>query len=165
MCVNHLLLSFSAYLSYQYSCIQKRSLDIFKLVKVHTFYPVVSILVACVARDVQWTLLTRRGRRLSTWLQSMEAWRCVGLCCRGLATGCSTGRTTTASPLWTSANRGRPLGESIHQGLLNNNTTTLSVLHLHRPPISIALSFSWLGLKVNVYIFLLFSDISNSQNY
>ena len=36
MCVNHLLLSFSAYLSYQYSCIQKRSLDIFKLVKVVT---------------------------------------------------------------------------------------------------------------------------------
>lgn len=77
---------------------------------------------SCV-RDVLWMQLTTRGRQHFMLQLRGVVWRYAGLCCREQGVGCFMRGTTAASHHWTSADRGKHLGES---SLLRNQLKTLN---------------------------------------
>lgn len=80
-------------------------------------------------RDVLWMQPTSRERQRFTLQQRGVAWRCAGHCCREQGAGCSMWRTTAASHHWTSANRGKHLGDSAVFRNLWKKTLTSRALH------------------------------------
>lgn len=123
-------------------------------------------------RDVLWAQLTTRGRQHFMLQLRGVAWTFAGLCCREQDVGCFMRRTTAASDHWTSAERGKHLGESC---LLRNQLKTpnsrevrkIIPLVSHRELVCLFFFFSsgpscWL---INCYTMISSVDISNSPSY